>query len=136
MSVSASFPSSAPIRFLTVSAIFSMALVSGCTRCDVPVHHVDRAGVTEETVAQLAISGMMCEIACVSKVRKELYDLPGVTRADIRFDANQKIDTALIVFDPEVVATETLIATVEDIGDGLYDVETAEVVHYAPESSR
>jgi copper chaperone CopZ len=113
-----------------------VVLVSGCSRCDVPVQHVDRAGAMEETVAQLAISGMMCEIACVSKVRKELYDLPGVTRADIQFDADRKVDTALVVFDPKVVSPETLIATVEEIGDGLYDVETAEVVHYAPESSR
>ena len=128
-------PSSAA-RSLSMGIALGVALVSGCTRCDVPVRHVDRAGATEETVAQLAISGMMCEIACVSKVRKELYDLPGVTRADIRFDANRKVDTALVVFDPEVVAPETLIATVEDIGDGLSDVETAEVVHYAPESSR
>ena len=79
---------------------------------------------------------MEAKFACVSKVRKELYDLPGVTRADIHFDAERKVDTALVVFDPEVVSPETLIATVEDIGDGLYDVETAEVVHYAPESSR
>jgi len=113
-----------------------MVLASGCSQCDIPVHHVDRAGTTEETVAQLAISGMMCEIACVSKVRKELYDLPGVTRADIQFDADRKVDTALVVFDPNVVAPETLIATVEEIGGGLYDVEMAEVVHYAPESSR
>ena len=123
-------------RSLSMGIALGVALVSGCTRCDVPVRHVDRAGATEETVAQLAISGMMCEIACVSKVRKELYDLPGVTRADIHFDAERKVDTALVVFDPEVVSPETLIATVEDIGDGLYDVETAEVVHYAPESSR
>ena len=120
----------------SLGSLIDMVLVSGCSRCDVPVQHVDRAGAMEETVAQLAISGMMCEIACVSKVRKELYDLPGVTRADIQFDADRKVDTALVVFDPKVVSPETLIATVEEIGDGLYDVETAEVVHYAPESSR
>jgi copper chaperone CopZ len=84
----------------------------------------------------LTISGMMCEIACVSKVRKELYDLPGVTRADIQFNERNKIDTALVVFDPTVVQAETLISTVEAIGDGLYDVKSAEVVHYAPEASR
>lgn len=110
--------------------------LAGCQSCDVDVIHVDRAGQMEETVAELAISGMMCEIACVSKVRKELYDLPGVTRADIRFDADQNIDTALVVFDPSVVAPEALIATVEEIGDGLYDVRGAKVVHYAPASTR
>ena len=130
-----SFPASISTS-ISLGLAIGMVLVSSCSQCDIPVQHLDRAGATEETVAQLAISGMMCEIACVSKVRKELYSLPGVTRADIQFDADQGVDTALVVFDPKVIAPETLIATVEGIGDGLYDVKTAQVVHYAPESSR
>ena len=113
-----------------------VVLLSSCAQCDVQIEHVHKTGVVEETVAQLTISGMMCEIACVSKVRKELYDLPGATRADIQFNERNKIDTALVVFDPTVVQAETLISTVEAIGDGLYDVKSAEVVHYAPEASR
>lgn len=79
---------------------------------------------------------MMCEIACVSKVRKELYDVQGVARADIAFDVNSKVDTAFVAYDPNLVKPEDLIATVQEIGDGLYSVEAAEVVHYAPESQR
>ena len=107
--------------------------LAGCQACDVEVTHVDRAGQVEETVAELAISGMMCEIACVSKVRKDLYDLPGVTRADIHFDADQNVDTAFVVYDPTLVEPEALIATVQDIGDDLYSVKAAQVVHYAPQ---
>ena len=112
------------------------ALFGGCSQCEVDIVHVDRAGSNEETVAHLAISGMMCEIACVSKVRKELYDVQGVARADIHFDDGFKVDTAFVAFDPSLVDAETLIATVQEIGDGLYAVESAEVVHYAPESQR
>lgn len=108
----------------------------GCGQCPVNIVHVDRAGSTEETVAQLAITGMMCEIACVSKVRKELYDVQGVARADIDFAADRKVDTAYISFDPELVQAEELISTVQQIGDGLYAVEAAEVIHYAPETRR
>jgi len=111
-------------------------LLGSCSQCPVEIVHVDRAGQTEETVAQLAISGMMCEIACVSKVRKELYDVQGVARADIAFDAERKVDTAFVAYDPNLVQPEDLIATVQEIGDGLYSVEAAEVVHYAPESQR
>ena len=121
---------------LTTGVALGALWLPGCQSCDVEVTHVDRAGQMEETVAELAISGMMCEIACVSKVRKELYDLPGVTRADIRFDKDHQVDTAWVAFDPNVVEPEALIATVEEIGDGLYDVQTAQVVHYAPEASR
>jgi copper chaperone CopZ len=111
-------------------------LLGGCSQCPVDVVHIDRAGQTEETVAKLAISGMMCEIACVSKVRKELYDVQGVARADIAFDSNQNVDTAFVAYDPNLVNPEDLIATVQQIGDGLYAVESAEVVHYAPETRR
>lgn len=121
---------------LMLGLSIGVALLSGCTQCNIEVEHVNKTGQVEETVAQLGISGMMCEIACVSKVRKELYDLPGVTRADIQFDERNKVDTALVVFDPSVIQAETLISTVEAIGDGLYDVETAQVVHYAPAASR
>ena len=50
--------------------------LAGCQACDVEVTHVDRTGQVEETVAELAISGMMCEIACVSKVRKLQETVP------------------------------------------------------------
>lgn len=118
------------------AVMLGTTLLGSCSQCPVEIVHVDRAGQTEETVAQLAISGMMCEIACVSKVRKELYDVQGVARADIAFDAEQKVDTAFVAYDPNLVKPEDLIATVQEIGDGLYSVEAAEVVHYAPESQR
>ena len=117
-------------------ATVGVFLVSGCGDCGVDVVHVDRAGQSEETVAELAIAGMMCEIACVSKVRKELHDVQGVARAEIHFDANAAVDTAFVAYDPALVAPEELIATVQEIGDGLYEVRSAEVVHYAPESLR
>ena len=134
------FPPSLKPHKATASQLWMLAigaaLFGGCSQCEVDIVHVDRAGSNEETVAQLAISGMMCEIACVSKVRKELYDVQGVARADIHFNDGFKVDTAFVAFDPSLVDAETLIATVQEIGDGLYAVESAEVVHYAPESQR
>lgn len=126
-----------PLNSPTLWALVIGATVwGGCGQCPVDIVHVDKAGSTEETVVQLAISGMMCEIACVSKVRKELYDVQGVSRADIDFAADRKVDTAYISFDPELVQAEELISTVQQIGDGLYSVEAAEVIHYAPETRR
>ena len=116
--------------------VIGATMWGSCGQCPVDIVHVDKAGSTEETVARLAISGMMCEIACVSKVRKELYDVQGVARADIDFDADRKVDTAYISFDPQLVKAEELISTVQQIGDGLYAVKAAEVIHYAPETRR
>ena len=116
--------------------LLGAVLMAGCSECPVEVVHVDRAGTANETVAQLAISGMMCEIACVSKVRKELHDMQGVASAEIRFDADNQVDTALVAYDPTLVQPEELIAKVNGIADGLYAVESAAVIHYAPESHR
>ena len=124
-----------PTSQVWVLAIGAM-LFGGCSQCPVDIVHSDRAGHAEETVAQLAISGMMCEIACVSKVRKELYNVQGVAHAEIHFDKDLSVDTAFVAYDPALVQPEDLIATVQDIGDWLYAVKSAEVIHYAPESHR
>lgn len=131
--------SNPPIHSLVqcVTHMGSGAQRSACGRlgqCDVDIVHSDRAGHSEETVAQLAITGMMCEIACVSKVRKELYNAQGVAHADIHFDKDLTVDTAFVTYDPALIQPEDLIATVQEIGDGLYAVKSAEVIHYAPES--
>ena len=81
------------------------------------------------TVAQLVFG---------TQVREAVDHLvhEGVARADIDFAADRKVDTAYISFDPELVQAEELISTVQQIGDGLYAVEAAEVIHYAPETRR
>lgn len=120
------------VQLLALGAL----LAGGCGTCPVEVVHEDRVGPAEETVAELAIAGMMCEIACVSKVRKELHALPGVARADIHFSSDHTVDTAYVAYDPNIVAAEDLISSVQAIGDGMYKVAGAAVVHYAPESLR
>lgn len=136
MSIHPSIHSHRPVPLTVHLLAIGAFLTSGCGTCPVEVVHMDRVGPSEETVAELAISGMMCEIACVSKVRKELHALPGVASADIHFASDRETDTAFVAYDPNLVAAEDLIASVQAIGDGMYKVAGAAVVHYAPESLR
>ena len=90
--------------------------------------HVE--GAMERTVAEMSVQGMMCEVGCVAKVRKELLEVPGVATATIDFEKDRSVNVAKVEFDPEVVDAEALVAKVKAIGDGMYPVERMAVTHF------
>jgi copper chaperone CopZ len=87
-------------------------------------------GTVEKTVAEMAIQGMMCEIGCVAKVQKELLEVPGVASAKIDFEKDRALNTAVVVYDAEVVDAEALVAKVTAIGDGMYPVPKVAVTYH------
>lgn len=87
-------------------------------------------GTVEKTVAEISVQGMMCEIGCVAKVRKELLEVPGVASAKIDFEKDRDLNTAIVVYDDEVVDAKTLVAKVTAIGDGIYPVPKVAVTHH------
>lgn len=90
--------------------------------------HVE--GTVEKTVAQMDVKGMMCEVGCVAKVRKELLEAPGVASAMIDFESGREVNFAHIEYDPALVDAATLVAAVTDIGDGMYPVTRMTVTHH------
>lgn len=90
--------------------------------------HVE--GTVEKAVAEMMVQGMMCEIGCVSKVRKELLEVPGVASASIEFEKDRAVNVAKVEYDAEVVDAKDLVAKVTAIGDGMYPVEKVAVTHY------
>jgi copper chaperone CopZ len=94
------------------------------------VSHVVKVG-EPKTTATLAIDGMMCEMACGGKIRKELEAIEGVTLASIDFKDERPLNTAMVEYDPSKVDEKKLISTVNQIADGkLYSVKSVEVVQY------
>lgn len=89
--------------------------------------HVE--GAVEKTTASMSVQGMMCEVGCVAKVRKELLEVPGVASAMIDFDKDRSVNFANIEFDPTTVSAEDLVAKVTAIGDGMYPVPKMSVTH-------
>ncbi len=87
-------------------------------------------GTVEKTVAELSVQGMMCEIGCVAKVQKELLEVPGVASAKINFEKDRELNTAVVVYDAEVVDAEALVAKVTAIGDGMYPVPKVAVTYH------
>jgi copper chaperone CopZ len=90
--------------------------------------HVE--GTVEKAVAEMMVQGMMCEIGCVSKVRKELLEVPGVASASIEFEKDRAVNVAKVEYDADVVDARALVAKVTAIGDGMYPVEKVAVTHY------
>ena len=120
-----------PFLFCTVLA-FTWISCGGPTADMVPTvyeeTHVE--GAMEHTVAEMSVQGMMCEVGCVAKVRKELLEVPGVATATIDFEKGRSVNVAKVEYDPEVVNAETLVAKVTAIGDGMYPVERMAVIHF------
>ena len=106
---------------------------AGCATeaAEVPITEKHAAGTRQMTVARLEVDGMMCEVACGSKIRKELLELAGVANADIDFEADRERNYAEVEFDPSQLGAEDLIRQIQAIADGIYEVKQVEVTHFA-----
>jgi len=103
---------------------------------DITVTEVNMVGTLEKTVAKLEIDGMMCEVGCVAKVKKELLEQEGVSNVIIDFEKGRKSNFAIVEYDPSTKDALSLSSTITDIADGkLYGVRAVEVTNYAPASS-
>ena len=78
----------------------------------------DRREGTAPTEVELAVSGMTCG-SCAARVEKVLARQEGVDRAGVNFATER----ATVVFDPDQVDVEDLVAAVANIGYGLAPVE-------------
>ena len=87
-------------------------------------------GTVDKTVAEMSVQGMMCEVGCVAKVRKELLEVPGVASATIDFEKDRDLNVAIVEYDADVVNAEALVAKVTAIGDGMYPVHRMAVTHH------
>lgn len=93
----------------------------------------ERVADIEKTVARIGVDGMMCEIACGGKIRKELSELGGVALATIDYDDDAEVNYALVEYNPALVSERELVQTINRIGDGkLYEVTDVLVTRYAP----
>ena len=123
------------MRFPPLLAALAALFLSACggdkpTAVDTVYTVIRLEGTMDKTVAQMSVEGMMCEIGCVAKVRKELLEVPGVASATIDFEKARALNVAIVEYDDELVEAEALVAKVNAIGDGMYPVHRMEVTHY------
>lgn len=125
---------------LATAVVIAVFMLTGCERnievYDLVVTEVNEVGEMNKTTARLEIKGMMCEVGCVAKVKKELLEQKGVSNVTVNFDIDREIDFATIEYDPKIETVESLASVVTNIADGkLYGVTSALVTNYAPSTS-
>ena len=77
--------------------------------------------------ADLSISGMSCEMMCGGAIKKALAKVEGVESTDIDFDAEKDVDHAIVTFKSDIVDDAALVAAVNAIHDGAYQVQAVVV---------
>ena len=96
---------------------------------------IEAQGPDGKKSAKLEIEGMMCEVGCAAKIKKELLELEGVASVIIDFDSDRSSDFAIIEYDEKTIQPQKLASTVNEIADGrLYGVPSVEVTNYSPEA--
>ena len=123
------------MRTFSLSALLAATLLSSCggpkpPAVDTVYEEFHKEGTVDKTVAEMSVEGMMCEVGCVAKVRKELLEVPGVASATIDFEKDRKLNVAVAEYDADVVDAEVLVAKVTAIGDGMYPVHRMAVTHH------
>jgi copper chaperone CopZ len=118
--------------------LLASLLMVGCSE---PFHgtpeitNVIMEGSKEKRVAILEIEGMMCEIGCVSKVKKELLELEGVSNVFMDFDSDRETNFANVEYDIKKVSLFSIYNSVNIIADGrLYGVKAVVDTEYRPKA--
>jgi Cu+-exporting ATPase len=83
-----------------------------------------------KTVAELEIEGMTCEIGCAKTIKKTVSDLDGVKMAQVKFDADNPIDFAIVTYDPQKINEYEMAAAVQQLAGGQYKVKGIIVKKY------
>ena len=125
---------------LSTALVLAVFMITGCDRnievYELLVTEVTEVGELSKTTARLEIKGMMCEVGCVAKVKKELLEQKGVSNVTVNFDSDREVDFATIEYDPTIDTVESLASVVTKIADGkLYGVTSALVTNYALSTS-
>ena len=125
---------------LSIAITVAVFMITGCESnsevYEMVVTEVNEVGELNKTTAMLEIKGMMCEVGCVAKVKKELLEQKGVSNVTVNFDNDTEIDFVTIEYDPKIETVESLTTAVTNIADGkLYHVTSVLVTNYASSTS-
>jgi len=71
---------------------------------------------------RMEISGMTCEMGCVSTIRNHVTTMKGVTKFEMDFTKERPTDFSTIEFDSRVISGKDIQTEIESIAQGIYSV--------------
>jgi len=89
-----------------------------------------------KTIANLGIEGMACERACGGSIKKALLKMDGVLTADIKFDADDVVNYAVIEFDEQKISSEQMVKTVSELNKGQFTIKSVAIEKQVNKSSQ
>ena len=123
------------MRFLLV-ILFVAFTITGCETLPndttTPIFtEVIKEGPESRRTLKLEIEGMMCEVGCASKIKKELLEQAAVSSVIIDFDKDRETDFAIVEYDPKGNTQINIYNCVNMIADRkLYNVKSVETTFY------
>ncbi len=123
------------MRFLLV-ILFVAFTITGCETIPndttTPIFtEVIKEGPESRRTLRLEIEGMMCEVGCAAKIKKELLEQAAVSSVIIDFDKDRKTDFAIVEYDPKGNTQINIYNCVNMIADRkLYNVKSVETTFY------
>ena len=123
------------MRFLLVILIVAFT-ITGCETIPndttTPIFtEVIKEGPESRRTLRLEIEGMMCEVGCASKIKKELLEQVAVSSVIIDFDKDRETDFAIVEYDPKGNTQINIYNCVNMIADRkLYNVKSVETTFY------
>ena len=123
------------MRFLLVILIVAFT-ITGCETIPndttTPIFtEVIKEGPESRRTLRLEIEGMMCEVGCASKIKKELLEQAAVSSVIIDFDKYRETDFAIVEYDPKGNTQINIYNCVNMIADRkLYNVKSVETTFY------
>jgi mercuric ion binding protein len=89
---------------------------------------IAKEDIKTDSQVVMEISGMTCEMGCVSTIRNHVTQMKGSTNFEMNFDTERTTDFATISFDSRLLSQEDIKEEIESIAQGLYAVvETKEL---------
>lgn len=113
----------------------SLLIMAGCSTEIPPVSEstfetvvrVSETTGVSKTVANIGIEGMACERACGGSIKKALLNLDGIITAEIKFDAEDDVNFAVVEFDESKISSEEMVKAVTDLHKGQFTIKSVAI---------
>jgi periplasmic mercuric ion binding protein len=110
------------LKFLGIILVVSCANETKKVESDLVVKTVEIADGKNETVANIEIEGMTCEMGCGNSIKSAIGKLEGVYTTEIKFTEEQNKDFAVVKFNPSVLNEKNIADAITSLFNGQYKI--------------
>lgn len=106
-----------------IAGILLMSLMT-LAACSSEESAMENSSKDNLSAVEMEVKGMVCEMGCVSSIKKELKGLEGISNYSIDFESG----TAKVEFYNTKISKEEVVRSIESLNEGMYKVENLKEV--------